>query len=113
MATDQKSSLDDHDLLIRLDTRVEGLILAIQSLNDNTIKRLEDVESQKAGRDELNVILEGFTKNIEKEEKQRIEADQNIDLRMRSAERFVYIAMGVAIVLQIVVLPVVLKYFNN
>lgn len=109
--TEENNSTGDHDLLIRLDESVKGLIKKIEDLNSNTFQRLNDVEDGKAGRDELNVVLESSMKAVEKEEIARVLADKDIETRMRSVERFVYIAMGIAIIAQIVILPVVLKIF--
>lgn len=109
--TEENNSTGDHDLLIRLDESVKGLIRKIEDLNDNTLQRLIDVENDKAGRDELNVVLESSIKAVEKEEIARNLADRDIEIRMRSVERFVYIAMGIAIIAQIVILPIVLKVF--
>lgn len=109
--TEEQNLKGDHDLLIRLDEKVEGLTKAIVELNSNTLRRLEDVENTKAGRDELNVVLDTLNKAIAREEASRVTADRDVETRMRSVERFVYIAMGIAIILQLVVLPVVLKFF--
>lgn len=109
--TEENNSTGDHDLLIRLDESVKGLIRKIEDLNDNTLQRLIDVENDKAGRDELNVVLESSIKAVEKEEIARVLADRDIEVRMRSVERFVYIAMGIAILAQVVILPIVLKVF--
>lgn len=103
----------DHDLLIRLDQKVENLTNAIQELTNNTVKRLELVEDAKAGRDELNVVIENYTTALNKEEIDRVKADSDIETRMRSVERFVYITMGIAIIAQLVILPIVLKYATN
>lgn len=111
--TEEKNSTDDHDLLIRLDENVKGLTKAIEELNSNTLSRLIQVENEKAGRDELNVVLESSVKAVEKEEIARSLADKDIETRMRSVERFVYITMGIAIILQLVILPIVLKFFIN
>lgn len=108
---EEKNFKDDHDLLIRLDEKVEGLTKAIVELNSNTLRRLEDVENNKAGRDELNTMLDNITKSLNKEESSRVSTDKDLETRMRSTERFVYIAMGIAIILQLVVLPVILKFF--
>lgn len=109
--TEEQNFKGDHDLLIRLDEKVEGLTKAIVELNSNTLRRLEEVENGKAGRDELNVLLDTLSKAITREETSRVNADRDVETRMRSVERFVYIAMGIAIILQLVVLPVVLKFF--
>lgn len=109
--TEEQNFKGDHDLLIRLDEKVEGLTKAIVELNSNTLRRLEEVENNKAGRDELNVLLDTLSKAINREETSRVAADRDVETRMRSVERFVYIAMGIAIILQLVVLPVVLKFF--
>lgn len=103
----------DHDLLIRLDQKVENLTNAIQELTNNTVKRLELVEDAKADRDELNVVIENYTTALNKEEIARVKADSDIETRMRSVERFVYITMGIAIIAQLVILPIVLKYATN
>lgn len=89
----------DHDLLIRLDQKVENLTKAIEDLTNQTIKRLLAVENEKAGRDEL--------KN---EKEARLKADEDIEKRMRFVERFIYTTLGISLIVQLVVMPIIIKF---
>lgn len=103
--------MDDHDLLIRVDQKVEGLIATIKELSDNTLGRLQAVENEKADREELRNIAETFSKGLDAEKAERRASEADTENRMRSVERFVYVAMGIAVIAQLVILPVVLKFF--
>lgn len=45
---------EDHDLLVRLDTRMEDMQKAMQELRDSTAVRLTNVENNKIDRTEVN-----------------------------------------------------------
>lgn len=109
----QNNSMDnaDHDLLIRLDESVKSLIVTIDKLNDNTIRRLNDIESMKVDRAEMDSMHKAFIDALDKEILARTTVDKDTEIRMRSMERFVYIAMGVVIILQLIVVPIVIKHF--
>lgn len=106
------NSTADHDLLIRLDTKVENLTKAIEDLNKNTLGRIKEVEDNKADRDELHAAVEEFRTSIKEEKEARAACDTDIEKRMRSVERFVYISMGVGLIAQLVILPIILKFIT-
>jgi hypothetical protein len=47
-------SADDHDLLIQLNTRVEGIKEDIKDLKDGTAKRITDLENGKADKKDFD-----------------------------------------------------------
>lgn len=51
-------SADDHDLLIELKTRMEGLKADIKDIKDGTTKRITDLENGKADKDEFNKLCD-------------------------------------------------------
>lgn len=66
-------SVRDHDLLIRLDQKVDSLTVAIQRIEDNTVSRLSALENDHVTRKEfddhearLRQIDERRLPNIEK-----------------------------------------------
>lgn len=106
------SSTADHDLLIRLDTKVENLTKAIEELNKNTIARLAAVEDGKADKEELTQAVYDLKALIKEEKVARETADADFEKRTRAVERFVYISMGVAIIVQLVILPIIIKFIT-
>lgn len=120
-AQTQNNSTADHDLLIRLDQKVESLTKAITDLNDNTLKRLDVVEKEKADRVDIDKLAEdlrnhirsveqNFKDELAEEKQRRMDCDKDIETRMRTAERFMYISVGVTIIIQIVILPIILHF---
>jgi hypothetical protein len=108
---------NDHDLLIRLDENMRNLTHEVKKLGDDTIQRINIIEKDKVDVSDF----EDFKKNLAKEIATAISAgdkthdamsksigDIKIDLeiRMRAVERFMYIAMGVTIVVDIILIPV-------
>jgi hypothetical protein len=69
---DQKYKMSDHDLLQRLDQKVDGLIETIKELQTGTVFRIESLEKMKANRDEIDLIQKKL--------------DDNIEVRVRSLE---------------------------
>jgi hypothetical protein len=116
--TIRKNQMDnDHDLLIRLDENMRNLTHEVKKLGDDTIQRINIIEKDKVDVSDF----EDFKKNLAKEIATAISAgdkthdamsksigDIKIDLeiRMRAVERFMYIAMGVTIVVDIILIPV-------
>lgn len=109
---DERSKNEDHDLLIRLDENVKGLITEIKGLRSDTISRIEKIENDKADKQELRDLNVAVLALIGKEETSRKESDKDIETRMRAVERFVYIAIGVVTIAELVLLPLILKLFK-
>lgn len=53
MAEFTPNGLSDHDLLIELRTEMRGVRSDVKDLRDNTTKRVDDLENDKANRDEM------------------------------------------------------------
>lgn len=82
---------NDHDLLIRIDTRLQDLI---RDNNEYKIS-LGKLEAKKCDRDE-------FTNRVAKHEKDIDFKLKDHEGRMRKLERFVWIATGGLTILQII-----------
>jgi len=82
---------NDHDLLIRIDTRLQDLIRDNNDFKSN----LSKLENKKCDKDEVNEKFNGHKQDI---------ATQLSDheKRMRRVERFVYIAIGALTLLQFI-----------
>lgn len=80
----------DHDLLIRLDEKVDGLLSVISELKD-------DVSKNKADKE----VLAETNKTVENHEK-----------RIRSLERFSYLLLGAMILLNILI-PLAVDYLKS
>jgi len=104
---------NDHDLLIRVDENLKNLIRELQTLRDSTIDKMSYLESNKADRQELkdlNVALMGF---LTEEKSIRKKIDTDLDDRVRSIEKFTYVAIGVLGIVQMVFLPLILKFIDH
>lgn len=82
---------NDHDLLIRIDTRLQDLI---RDNNDYKVS-LSKLEAKKCDRDE-------FTDRVVKHEKDIDKKLTDHEARVRKIERFVWIATGGLAILQII-----------
>lgn len=113
--------MDDHDLLIRVDENVKNLTLEIKALKDDTVGRLSDVEASKLDRNDFEDFKRSLADQMAKElatlnaEDDRIEKaigtlKEDHEIRMRSVERFVYIAIGVITVIDVIGVPILLKF---
>ncbi len=56
---------NDHDLLVRLDEKVEILTKTVQDLVDGTTKRIDDLECDKADRKEVSELQDKVNKDLE------------------------------------------------
>ncbi len=82
----------DHDLLIRLDQKMDGLTEEFRFLRDNYAQRLADVEHNKVD------VIE-FQKY--KDDEKLIKDDY--ENRMRRSERWILIATGALLALQFII----------
>lgn len=73
----------DHDLLIRLDTKLEGVSKQIQSVRDDTIDRIADLQRDKLESKEFEKYCETTEKELTRIESERKERDGDIEKRMR------------------------------
>lgn len=114
---------NDHDLLIRVDTKLGTLIEEVQLMRDNTNQRLSSVEQNKVEKTEYNdfkVLIQNeinkidltFNKMLMERSQHNEETFKSHDSRISKIERNMYIGIGILMVLQFVV-PLVLKYVFN
>lgn len=113
--------MDDHDLLIRLDTKVDGLTAEIKTLRDDTIGRVVKLENGKVDRGDFDEFKKYLAKEIAMvhehatQERSKIvesskEFQKDVEARLRAIERFVYIAIGIITVVDIIGIPLILKF---
>ena len=89
---EEKSKQIDHDLLIRIDTRLQDLI------RDNKDYKISigELKIQKCDKDEVNDKMYKYEKTID------IKIVDH-EKRVRKIERFVYIATGGFVILQFII----------
>lgn len=95
----KNKNMEDHDLLIRLDTQMKILMGSIKDLNDNTIVRINELYKIKMSKDDFH----SFEKAIEN-------LHSDMEKRIRSVERFTWIAIGVITIVQMIGIPLILKF---
>lgn len=114
---------NDHDLLIRVDTKLGTLIEEVQLMRDNTNQRLSSVEQNKVEKaeyndfkvliqNELNKIDLSFNKALLERNQHNDEIHKSQDSRITKIERNMYIGIGILSALQVIV-PILLKYIFN
>lgn len=114
---------NDHDLLIRVDTKLGTLIEEVQLMRDNTNQRLSTVEQTKVEKSDFNDFRVNIQNDLNKTElsfnKILLERSQHNDemfksqdTRISRIERNMYIGIGILSAIQVVI-PLVLKYVFN
>lgn len=114
---------NDHDLLIRVDTKLGTLIQEVQLLRDDTTRRLGNVELNKLDKTEFNdfkVTIQNdlnkadlnFSKELLERDKRHDEIFKSQEVRISRIERNMYIGIGILMSLQVAV-PIILKYLFN
>ncbi len=114
---------NDHDLLIRVDTKLGTLIEEVQLMRDNTNHRLSTVEQTKVEKSEFNDFKVSIQNDMNKSDlnlnKTFMERNQHNDelfrsqdIRISRIERNMYIGIGILMALQILI-PLILKYLFN
>lgn len=89
----------DHDLLIRLDQKVDNLTTTIDKLSDSTAQRVSDLEHSRVTNPDYNAYVAIATKKSD-----------DLEKRMRANERFIYVALGVITVVELIGVPLIIKY---
>ena len=94
---------NDHDLLIRIDARLQDLIR-----DNNEYKRqLGRLEVEKCSKDEMNEKIAIRTKEyedkLEKHIKDNEERLSDHEKRMRKMERWLFMAAGALVILQFII----------
>lgn len=104
MSNEQANMTDqnDHDLLIRIDTRLQDLIRD----NSEYKRQLGKLEVEKCSKDEVNEKLSAHKKECEDKLSEHIK-DNNTKLtdhesRMRKIERWMFLAAGALAILEII-----------
>lgn len=94
---------NDHDLLIRIDTRLQDLIR-----DNNEYKRqLDRLEVEKCSKDEMNEKISIRTREYENRLEKYIKENDNRlydhEKRMRKMERWLFMAAGALVILQFII----------
>lgn len=100
-----KLNTTDHDLLIRLDTKVDNITTEMVMMRDNVTIRISELNSNK-----LDIsIFKQFLERYERESRDTGNKDGDYEARLRRIEVRMYIGMGVLLALQFLS-PIVIKY---
>lgn len=98
----------DHDLLIRLDTKVDNITTEMVMMRDSITIRVSELSSSK-----LDIsIFKQFLERYERESRDTGTKDGDYEARLRRIEVRMYIGMGVLLTLQFLS-PIVIKYILN
>jgi hypothetical protein len=100
---DERVAGCDHDLLIRIDTRLALLNTTVLEFEKSSQEDRSRLWAQKAGLADVQSLSTRMS--LAAEDK----LVQDHEHRLRILERFTYIAVGVLIVLQVIV-PIILKF---
>lgn len=83
----QKQS--DHDLLVKIHTQVERVIIDVKEIRDNTTARVENLEREKFDKSEATKVL--AEANL---------VHDNLDTRVKWLERIAYTGLGLLAALE-------------
>ena len=109
----RKHSTDasDHDLLIRIDTRLEVLSSQVRENNQAVALRLDQLGRDKASYADLDTLRK-FIDEREKQTEQRVidlEAnDQKQQQQIDWSRRMIWVAIGILGTLQVIVVPIII-----
>lgn len=109
---------NDHDLLIRLDTKMDMLTQETKQTHRSIFDRLTDVEREKLDFSEFKLFLERFDEERKKADGNFKKSDfdqflvkyDNDRKRVDFVERLIYIALGAVGLFQMIGIPLILKY---
>lgn len=98
--TSQKNTTEwnrqDRDLLIKLETKLDGVVADIKDMKDSTLSRLAMVEAGKLDRTEANRL-----------QAEAMEIHGDHETRLRFVERYMWLALG-----GLAVIEFALNYFH-
>lgn len=85
---------DDHNLLIKLDTKVDIMTKKVDELSTNTVSRIDKLENSVATNGQIIKTMQGEGSDRE--------------MRLRAIESWVWKAIGALIVVNVIMIPIVL-----
>lgn len=94
-----KAQTTDHDLLIRLDEKVDGLSKDIKDLKDNLASRVDHLEDEKMSKEDFDLLKVQCDKT-----------QQDHEDRLRSLEYWKWLLAGAMIVISFIA-PYIVNYF--
>lgn len=102
---------DDHDLLIRVDTRLETLIKEVQLMRDGTKEQIRNLEVNKLDINTFSTYISSKEKSDSEARRDWEEANKKItesiglhEQKLAEHTRLIYIGFGIVITIQFVVL---------
>lgn len=101
--TNTKNS--DHDILIRLDTKVDNLTTELVMLRDNTTARVNELHTTKLDANSFKDFLAVY----ERELKEVVIKNNDFEDRLRRIEMRMWIAIGILMAMQILA-PLLFRY---
>lgn len=104
-------NLTDHDLLIRLDTRMGTLTDEMRLLRDGTTNDIKDLKERKLDRRDFEEYKRECETSINKVATGIDERFEKVELKAEASRTWILIATGVLIAAQFAI-PIVLRYFG-
>jgi uncharacterized membrane protein len=101
----------DHDLLIRIDTKLESLASSVRENNAAVAMRLDQLGKEKVNYGDLDVLrrlIDEKEGNNDQRVKELKEKDASLQKELDWARRMIWIAIGISATLQIIVVPVII-----
>lgn len=97
----------DHDLLIKLDTKMDALTENFNHMRDNVVTRVTALEEHKVDKRDFEDTKKIIDNKVDKTDfdgykKTNTEKINDHESRMRRNERIIYIATGAVLLLQII-----------
>lgn len=99
MSGRRKQDLEDHDLIIQLDTKVDLLTKKVDDLVSNTVNRVDQIESVIAGWQQLKT--------------ERDKVIQDHENRLRFVEKYVWGAIAIIGLINLIGFGTILALFHR
>lgn len=105
----QTSNASDHDLLIRIDTKVDNLSSMVQETRTALSARIDHLAQEKAGYGDLDVLR----KSLEEYQKAKKEEDGKLAEKVDWTRRMIWIAIGIITTLQFIGPALIIGLFRK
>lgn len=93
-----EAAASDHDLLIRIDAKLEGLTTDLKDFKNTSIQQITELYRTKAPKSELESLQEGFESTASKAEVKELKEDH--EPRIRFLEKYGWMAIGGLTIIQ-------------
>ena len=98
-----KQQQQDHDLLIRIDEKMEGMTRALGDLSRNSGEKLAVMESQKVNKEDMQKWISELKADIDKSFRNFMEEQKDHEKRLRRLERWGFTAIGAIGLIEIII----------